>query len=287
MLQNQIRYKKPFYFALVLHVFLLIFFVLNLDLFSDKPPVLESSDVIVNATVVEQRKTHTEVAKEQAVEPIKREALQEQQAQQKQQKLAEEQAHIAKMKQEKLLEQKKLEKLQTEQKLAAEKLAKLQEQHQLEQQKQQAEEKKRKELLAKKHREEVEKQLQQQLSEEAQEHTDQKQKAAQKEAQEQIEAAQAAQMQGEVDRYKALILNAIRQRWIEPEDIDKSLSSKFLIRLAPGGVVLDVRLLESSGNPELDRSARAAVFKASPLPVPGNALVFEQFREFTLTVKPG
>jgi colicin import membrane protein len=36
----------------------------------------------------------------------------------------------------------------------------------------------------------------------------------------------------------------------------------------------------------LDRSARAAVFKASPLPVPKEPDAFEAFRQFILKVKP-
>jgi colicin import membrane protein len=56
--------------------------------------------------------------------------------------------------------------------------------------------------------------------------------------------------------------------------------------LAPGGVVLDVQVTRSSGDVSLDRSARDAVFKASPLPVPENASEFNQFRQFVLKVKP-
>ena len=100
--------------------------------------------------------------------------------------------------------------------------------------------------------------------------------------------ALAAQLRnaGEVDKYKALILNAIRDQWILPENINPDLSSQFVIRLAPTGAVLDVRLARSSGDLILDRSAQAAIYKASPLPVPHNAQVFNMFREISLTVRP-
>jgi colicin import membrane protein len=59
-----------------------------------------------------------------------------------------------------------------------------------------------------------------------------------------------------------------------------------MVRLGPGGVVLDVQTTKTSGDPSLDSSARAAVLKASPLPVPPNANDFEAFRQFVLKVKP-
>jgi colicin import membrane protein len=93
-------------------------------------------------------------------------------------------------------------------------------------------------------------------------------------------------MQGEVDKYKAMILKAIGQQWIIPDTSNKDLSCKLHIRLTPTGMVLNVKLLSSSGDDALDRSAIAAVYKSSPLPVPTDSGAFEQFREFNLTVHP-
>ncbi len=107
-----------------------------------------------------------------------------------------------------------------------------------------------------------------------------------RQATQRVEGAKAAQMQGEIDRYKALILQAISQHWLLPGQVDKRLYAELLIRLAPGGMVLDVQLIKSSGNPALDRSAQSAVFKASPLPVPKAADEFESFRQFVLKVRP-
>ncbi len=95
-----------------------------------------------------------------------------------------------------------------------------------------------------------------------------------------------AKVQGEVNKYKALILQAISQKWLVPVGVDKKLYTDLLIRVAPGGAVLDVQITKSSGNVALDRSARDAVFKASPLPVPNNEDGFDQFRQFALRVKP-
>lgn len=99
-------------------------------------------------------------------------------------------------------------------------------------------------------------------------------------------AAQKAKIAGEVDKYKALIVNAISQRWILPENVDSKLSSQFRIRLAPDGGVLEVSLMRSSGDPVLDRSAQTAIYKASPLPVPSDPVTFDLFRDISLTVRP-
>lgn len=100
------------------------------------------------------------------------------------------------------------------------------------------------------------------------------------------EAAKAARIAGEVDRYKALIINAIGRQWILPDNADARLSSQFRIRLAPNGAVLEVSLIRSSGDPILDRSAQAAIYKASPLPVPKDSATFDLFRDISLTVRP-
>jgi colicin import membrane protein len=98
--------------------------------------------------------------------------------------------------------------------------------------------------------------------------------------------ASGAKSQGIVNKYKALILQAIGERWLVPTGVDKKLYSELLIRVAPGGVVLDVQVTRSSGDVSLDKSARDAVFKASPLPVPEDTAEFNQFRQFVLKVKP-
>ncbi len=116
----------------------------------------------------------------------------------------------------------------------------------------------------------------------------QKELLQQQMAQEQqaISSARATQMQGVLDQYKAAILQAIQNRWIVPDDADKTRSCILLIRLGPGGVVLSVDTVKSSGDPVLDRSAQVAVFKSSPLPVPQDPSIFEKFRELRLTVRP-
>ncbi|OGT37425.1 MAG: protein TolA [Gammaproteobacteria bacterium RIFCSPHIGHO2_12_FULL_38_14] len=101
-----------------------------------------------------------------------------------------------------------------------------------------------------------------------------------------LKGTESREAQGEVNKYKALMLQAISEQWIIPLQANKKLYCELIIRLAPSGMVLDVQVKKSSGDPSLDASARAAVLKASPLPVPSNPQAFETFRQFVLKVKP-
>lgn len=97
------------------------------------------------------------------------------------------------------------------------------------------------------------------------------------------------QIAGVVDEYKTKIIEAIAQEWQLPnaEDlIAKHLFCILHIRLGPGGVVLSTIVERQSGDGVLDRSAVAAVFKASPLPIPKDPALFDHFRDLRLTVRP-
>ena len=99
-------------------------------------------------------------------------------------------------------------------------------------------------------------------------------------------AQQAARQRHVLDRYRGLVVQAIGRHWLIPADVAPTLSCTLLVRVRPGGNVEEVRLVRSSGNTALDRSARTAVLKSSPLPVPKEKAVFEQFRTLRLTVRP-
>ncbi len=120
-----------------------------------------------------------------------------------------------------------------------------------------------------KRREEIQKAMQQQIAEEQQQM-----------------AEHDRRVQAEIDKYKALIIQTISQHWIVPSDIAKNISCQLIVNVAPGGEILSVNLVRSSGNSILDRSARSAVLKSSPLPVPKNAELFDNFRQLMLTVRP-
>lgn len=104
-------------------------------------------------------------------------------------------------------------------------------------------------------------------------------------------AAELAQRQrqrqaGVVNEYIARIKNAVQLNWHYPPGTDSNLTSKIQVTLAPGGAVLSVVLLRSSGNVAMDRSAERAIWLTSPLPVPQNPALFDNLRQFSFTMQP-
>ena len=162
-----------------------------------------------------------------------------------------------------LHEQQRIKKLKAEQ-------LQLKKQHTIEAKQLKALKEKRSEVLKSEQKALQDKLLKQQLSSE----------------QNRLAKTQSSQLRGLVDRYKVQILQQIGQYWIVPGSANKDLSCIYLIELAPGGVVINVKLLRSSGNSALDRSARVAIYKASPLPVPKDDALFGNFRAVRLTVSP-
>ena len=85
------------------------------------------------------------------------------------------------------------------------------------------------------------------------------------------------------------IASRIRDTWVRRLGSGRrDLSCTIEIQLLSNGEVVadSVRLVRSSGDPAYDRSVVAAVYKASPLPVPAGPL-FERFRKLRLEFKPG
>jgi colicin import membrane protein len=69
--------------------------------------------------------------------------------------------------------------------------------------------------------------------------------------------------------------------------VQVSLSCIIRVKLLPGGDVIDATVVEGSGDAAFDRSAEAAVRRASPLPLPADRELFdEHFRTFNLHFKP-
>ncbi|WP_209025868.1 cell envelope integrity protein TolA [Legionella israelensis] len=300
MMNDVQGYRKAFYLAICLHVLLAVFLWIEphhktptMDLQAkaeaNRYEQLKPQEIVKAVSINQQEVTET-------IQRLREEKTKQRQAEIARQNKLSREAEQAK--QARLKEQKRIEKLKEE----ADKIA-------IAKKKQLEEEKRRlKELAEQKAKEEKRlielKQQQERLrkkEEEARKLAELKKKQAEEMArvkklkaeQEQAareqaarEAEKQARMAGEVNKYKALIVNAISRQWILPENVDNSLSSKFRIRLAPDGMVLEVTLVRSSGDPVLDRSAQTAIYKASPLPVPSDIETFNLFRDISLTVRP-
>ena len=100
-----------------------------------------------------------------------------------------------------------------------------------------------------------------------------------------IDAENARVEKGILNEYRAKILQAIRLNW-HPNVQKSDHFTQLLVELAPGGTVTDVSILKSSGDHALDRFARLALYKASPLPVPGSPALFEKFSRFRIKMSP-
>jgi protein TonB len=102
------------------------------------------------------------------------------------------------------------------------------------------------------------------------------------------EQAQAEREATETESYVAAIRATLSQRWIIPATAREktSLLADVRIKLLPGGEVLDVKLVKSSGDRAFDDSAISAVRSAGRLPVPSGELFNKHFRDITIQFHP-
>ncbi|MGH8512213.1 MAG: cell envelope integrity protein TolA, partial [Gammaproteobacteria bacterium] len=97
------------------------------------------------------------------------------------------------------------------------------------------------------------------------------------------EAARREHDQSEINKYIKLIRTQIGNTFKYPE---RGLSCELLVKMVPGGDVVDAKVIRSSGNAVFDRQAEIAVRKASPLPVPDDPRLFRQLREIQFVFEP-
>lgn len=263
---------RSFILALVLHVLAAALLVMSFDFTPKIEQHLSTQVNIVEAVTVDAQQVEAEVERlreQDRKEQRERERLEKQAADLKQQ--AESASRQRKAEEQKLAElQKKKEQEQKAREVEEKKLAEAKkQQEELERQRRLEEEKKRKEEEARK-KKEAEAALKKQLE------------AEQKER----EAAQMRADQSALNQYFARIQSAITANF-NLTGLPTELSCVILIRMVPGGQVVSAQVVRSSGNETFDRRAEDAVNKASPLPVPEEARLFEKMREIRLTFKPG
>lgn len=144
-------------------------------------------------------------------------------------------------------------------------------------------EKQRKAEAEKKRKQEAEKKRQAELEKQRQAEAEKQRQAAAEQARIQAEqnAAREQKVMSELQKYKALITNKISRNWIVGNASGVCVLD---VRLGSGGFVLDVN--QVSGEEVICRSAKAAVYKADPLPVPADMDVFNKMRTIRLTLDP-
>lgn len=89
-----------------------------------------------------------------------------------------------------------------------------------------------------------------------------------------------------VDEYVGKITNKIKREVVMPPSVSKDARTEFLVTLLPGGLVLNVSLIKSSGNPAYDNAVERAILKSQPLPLPPDVAMFKNFRELKLGFEP-
>lgn len=97
----------------------------------------------------------------------------------------------------------------------------------------------------------------------------------------------ARRMSAQIGEFQIAINRKIKSNWRRPVAVSGKLVTELRITLLPGGEVASVVVVKSSGNEAFDESAKDAVSRANPLPVPSDPALFrEQFKVLLLKFKP-
>lgn len=100
-------------------------------------------------------------------------------------------------------------------------------------------------------------------------------------------AAEAAAAQLKVlEGYQRKISQKIRGYIVLPPGISGNPEAVYSVTVVPGGEVLDVKLVKSSGVPAYDAAVERAIQAANPLPVPTDPDMFQQLRQMNLRFRP-
>jgi colicin import membrane protein len=304
---------RPFVYAVLVHAALLAVLMFSLDWESIRP-TKSNKPAPVQAVVIDGAKLDAEVKRKQELEAqkvrdaeAKRKRIEAEKAravEEKQKAEARKKAEAKKQvearkkaeaeKQRKAEEKKKAEaKKQAEAKKKAEAEAKRKaDEKKKAEAKKQAEAKKKAEAeKQRKAKEEAQRKAKEEAQRKAKEEA--QRKAAEKEMQDRLAAEQEhlatqrrSAMQRMIDEYVLYIQEKVQRSWIRPPSSGGELSCTVEVRLIPSGEVIDAQIVRSSGNDAFDRSVEAAVLKASPLPVPPDPDVMEQFRTLRFEFKP-
>lgn len=298
MVRRRLRSFRSFIYAIAIHGIAIALLTLSQSL-GDRPPSSKPSSQIVQAVAIDQNKVEAEVRglkeaeqRKRKDEQARREALER---------------DVASAKQKRQAEEKRLEELKKEQAIVQEQkreqqLKEVKEKRQREERKKQqlAEERKRiaqEKALAKKReeRQQAEAEKKRLAEEQHKKAAAEKKRKEEERRQRELAAALAAEEkaraedkkrehdQSEIDKYSKLIHTQIGNNFNYPK---RGLSCELLVKMVPGGDVVDAKVIRSSGNAVFDRQAEIAVRKASPLPVPDDPRLFEEFREIQFVFDP-
>ncbi len=100
-------------------------------------------------------------------------------------------------------------------------------------------------------------------------------------------AAQAAKRaQKQIDEYTRLIRDAIRKKVHFTQAIEGNPQAEFTVTLLRNGTVADARLVRSSGFAAYDKAVEHAIYDAELPPMPDDTEIYQQLRDLKLLFRP-
>jgi len=259
----------------LLHVALALALTVGLDPSGRRRAAMPVEQVAIQATVVDESLIQQELER---LEQLEQEELRQQQEAERQ---AREQAEAARRELEE--EEQRLvaarQDREAEERLALDREAEAERQRQAEADRQR-QEREEEERLAREREAEAERQRQAEAERQRQEAAVARQRAEMESELQQAlaleEDRRRAEEAGYLDEYIRLIENRIQQSWIPPASAMAGLECVVNVTQIPSGDVVDVRVGRCNGDDAVIRSIEAAVLRASPLPRPAIASLFER-----------
>ncbi len=278
--------STAFAVAVVLHLLFLTALLVNWHMDKPEHVVLEQGEIIQVSAVdassydaelkkIEQKKRAEQRKKADAIRKAKaREEAKKKKKQQEIRTKKEQQRRLEELKRKQALEKKK--------KAEKKKAQQEKERKKAEQKKKIAEQKRQQEKKKKaaQEKQRLEQKKKQQIAE-------QKRQAEVKLKEQRQRAEKLRRSKGIINRHVALISKKIEHHWRQPLNFSSGLQCKVEISLLHSGKVTSVKVVESSGDREFDRSVENAVRRASPLPVPTDSVIFKEFEIMILRFEPG
>ncbi len=112
------------------------------------------------------------------------------------------------------------------------------------------------------------------------------QKGEAQEFQARAAAEAVAAKQRQVAEFAERISKRIRSRLVLPPGLNGNPEAVYSVTLLPGGEVVEVKLVKSSGVPAYDTAVQDAIYAANPFPVPSDPDLFEKFRQANYRFRP-
>jgi colicin import membrane protein len=301
-----LQHPRALVLSVLFHVAIIVMVFIDFD-FRDKAILVKQADLsktvkaqIIDRQQLEQQKNKKKAKEEKRKKDLakqkrdkeakkrkqaeakkrKAEADKKKKAEAKRVEAAKQKAELAKKKEadkkHKLAEEKKRKELEKQKKLEAEKQKKLAEEKR-KQEEQLARELEQKRLLEEKKKQEAERRR---LAEE-------EQKRRQQELNEILKAEETQRRLNSLrEAYILAIIQKIERNWRQPLESGNMPDCRLKVLQGPGGIILDVSFGTcTGGSPTYRDSIEKAVYKAEPLPKPGDPSLFE--RELDILFKPG